>query len=175
MADFPGQNSYVKLAKQALESYVKRMEIIMPTLDLPQEMFKQRAGVFVCIKKNGQLRGCIGTMFPTRENIAQEIIQNAINAGTRDPRFYPVSQEELNDLVYTVDVLEEPEPVESMKDLDIKKYGVIVTSGEKNGLILPDMVGIENTEQQLQIAIERAGIEPFESYKIQRFKVIRYH
>src|SRR5690554_4595333 len=109
MTSFNAHNPYVELAKQALETYIKSRQIILPASDLPDEMMKQKAGVFVIIKKAGQLRGCIGTMLPTRESIAQEIIQNSISAGTRDPRFYPISQAELNDLVYAVDVLKEYE------------------------------------------------------------------
>ncbi len=113
-------------------------------------------------------------MLPSRESIAQEIIQNAISAGTRDPRFYPVNQDELDDLVYSVDVIRGYEQIESVEELNVKKYGIVVMMEHKLGLILPDIEGIETPEHQLHIALGRAGIEPSENYKIYRFKVNRY-
>jgi AmmeMemoRadiSam system protein A len=170
------QDPYVMLAKETLELYVrtgKRPDI--HDYDLPKEMTDKKAGVFVSIKtKNGQLRGCIGTIYPYAKNIAEEIVNNAISAGTRDPRFYPVREEELSDLVYSVDVLMEPEKIESLNELDVKKYGVIVRKGFRSGLLLPDLEGVDTSEDQVRIALMKAGIGPHENYTMERFEVVRH-
>jgi AmmeMemoRadiSam system protein A len=142
--------------------------------DLPPEFFTQRAGTFVSLKKDGNLRGCIGTIEPYRENIAEEIRGNAISAGTQDPRFNAVTPDELNDLVYSVDVLAPAEPVKTAEELDVKRYGVIVTSGRRRGLLLPNLDGVDTVRQQLDIALQKAGIRPTEDYTMERFEVVRY-
>ena len=126
------------------------------------------------IKKDGELRGCIGTIQPTEESIAEEIIRNAIQSGTQDPRFYPVEKDELEKLVYSVDVLGKPEPIEYTSQLDVKEYGVIVESGYKKGLLLPDLEGVDSVEEQLKIALQKANIGKGEKYKMYRFKVERH-
>lgn len=168
------EDPYVTLARASLEHYVKRGKVLEIPDYLPPEMTTQARGVFVSIKKHGHLRGCIGTISPIKKNIAEEIISNAISAGTRDPRFNPVKEYELRDLVYSVDVLGEPEPVNSIDELDAKRYGVIVTSGYKRGLLLPDIEGVETPEQQIEIALSKAGIDKGEDYTIERFEVIRH-
>ncbi|MGB9840121.1 AmmeMemoRadiSam system protein A [Thermovenabulum sp.] len=168
------EDPYVSLARKTVETYVKTGKIIDVPEGLPEEMLTQRAGVFVSIKKHGQLRGCIGTIFPTRKNIAEEIIQNAISAGCEDPRFFPVEEEELPDLTYSVDVLMPPEKIKSKEELDPKKYGVIVRKGKRTGLLLPDLEGIDTVEEQLEIALRKAGISPKEEYEIERFEVERH-
>ncbi|NMA94471.1 MAG: AmmeMemoRadiSam system protein A [Clostridiales bacterium] len=169
-----GEGPYVSLARRALETYINTGEIIEPTEDLPRQMIENRAGVFVTLNIHGNLRGCIGTIGPTKENIAKELIDNAISAGTEDPRFTPVRRGELSDIVYSVDVLENPEPIDSIEDLNVKKYGVIVKKGLKRGLLLPNIEGIDSPEEQVSIALQKAGIRPNERYKMERFKVIRY-
>lgn len=168
------EDPYVRLARRSLESYIRTGKIIKPGDDLPEEMLNNKAGVFVSIKKDGQLRGCIGTIEATRRNIAEEIIYNAISAGVRDPRFMPVDEGELEDLVYSVDVLKKPEPVKSIDELDVKRYGVIVRSGYRSGLLLPDLEGVDTPQQQIEIALRKAGIRPDESYTIERFEVDRH-
>jgi len=163
------------LARRTIEEYVKNGRVIDPPP--PEEMIpemKKKAGVFVSLKKKGQLRGCIGTFLPGTENVAQETIKNAIAASTQDPRFPPVGSKELKDLDISVDVLSEPEPVESQEGLDPKTYGVIVESGWKRGLLLPDLEGVDTVSQQLSIAMAKAGIHSGESIKVYRFKVDRY-
>ena len=165
---------YVKLARASLESYIlKRKRISIPD-DLPEEMLSTRAGAFVSIHKNGALRGCIGTIGPTTDCVAQEIIDNAISASTRDPRFPAIGPDELQWLDINVDVLGEPEDIESKDELDVKKYGVIVSSVGKRGLLLPDLEGVDTVDQQIEIAKQKAGIHRFESVKLQRFEVIRH-
>ncbi len=165
---------YVSLARRALEAYVKEGRVLDDYDGLPGEMIKDKAGTFVSIKKKGELRGCIGTIAPTRENIAKEIIHNAISAGTSDPRFYPVKPYELDELEYSVDVLMEPEAVDSMDKLDAVKYGVIVRAGRRTGLLLPNLENVDTPEQQVSIALQKAGISPNEKYTMERFEVIRH-
>jgi AmmeMemoRadiSam system protein A len=164
----------VALAKRAVEEYVKDRRVITPPEDLSPEM-KQRAGVFVSLKKNKQLRGCIGTIVPTTRNVAEEIIKNAIAAATEDPRFYPVQPEELDEIEYSVDVLSEPEKVNDLSELDPKKYGVIVIKDLRKGLLLPNLEGVDTVEEQLRIAKMKAGISPDEDCEIYRFTVKRYN
>ncbi|HEX3028292.1 MAG TPA: AmmeMemoRadiSam system protein A [Clostridia bacterium] len=168
------EDVYVALARNSLETYVRENRIIRPDKDLPSEIMENSAGTFVSIKKHGQLRGCIGTISPTRENIAQEIIYNAISAGTRDPRFNPIEENELQSLVYSVDVLKEAEPIDSIKELDTVRYGVIVKKGRKSGLLLPNLEGVDTPEEQVSIALQKAGISPNEDYRMERFEVIRH-
>jgi len=169
------ESAYVRLAQETIESYIKQRKIIIPPLDLPGEMINQKAGVFVSLKKNGNLKGCIGTIMPVQENIAQEIIKNAISAAVDDPRFSPVTASELGDLIISVDVLSPPEEISDILELDPKKYGVIVSSGYKKGLLLPDLEGVDTAEEQVDIARRKAGIYPDEKAKLYRFEVKRYH
>ncbi|MDD2234785.1 MAG: AmmeMemoRadiSam system protein A [Desulfitobacteriaceae bacterium] len=168
------ESDYVKLARETVETFVKEKRKITMPPGISPELLNRRAGVFVSIKKNGRLRGCIGTISPVRKNIAEEIINNAISSGTEDPRFRPVSKEELADLIYSVDVLGEPEKISSLQELDINRYGVIVSSGLRRGLLLPDLEGVESPEQQVAIALQKAGIGNSEKYELERFEVIRY-
>ncbi len=170
------EDDYLRLARKSLESFVRYNKRIDVPDGLPAEMINTRAGAFVSIKKAGQLRGCIGTILPVRESLAAEIIANAVSAGTADPRFPEVTEEELEDLVYDVDVLSEPEPIESPAQLDVKRYGVIVSSedGYRRGLLLPDLDGVDTVEEQISIARRKGGISPDERVKLQRFEVTRH-
>lgn len=164
----------VDLARASLEHFINSGSYMQPPQELTPELSK-KAGAFVSLKKHGKLRGCIGTICPTRDNLALEIIYNAVEAGTRDPRFPPVQKEELDELDFSVDVLEPSEPVDSIEDLDPKKYGVIVRKGNRTGLLLPDLEGVNTAEEQLAIARQKAGIMPWENgIIIERFKVTRY-
>lgn len=169
------EDPWVKLARRSLETYVKTGQRLtsLPE-DLPAEMTTQQAGAFVSLHKNGQLRGCIGTIAPTCDNLAWEIVQNAVSACSRDPRFSPVRPDELDELEYSVDVLGAPEPVDSPAALDPKTYGVIVSCGGRRGLLLPDLDGVDSVEAQLSIALQKGGIRENEPYKIERFKVVRH-
>jgi len=163
----------VSLAKRTVESYVKTGKI-PEAGELTPEM-KARAGVFVSIHKLGALRGCIGTFEPAGKNIAEEVMANAVSSATRDPRFPPIAPGELADLDYSVDVLTEPEPVESKDQLDPRKYGVIVAAGWQRGLLLPDLEGVDSVDYQIDICRQKAGIMPDEPVKLYRFEVKRYH
>lgn len=165
---------YVRLAIESLTTFLNNREVLKNFPDyVTEEMKSSRRGVFVSLKKHGNLRGCIGTMLPTTNSIAEEIIQNAVSAGLNDPRFNEVQEQELLDIVFSVDVLTEPKP-SSKEELNPKVYGVIVTNKGRRGLLLPDLEGVNTVEEQLSIALEKAGIDPFEEYTIQRFKIIRH-
>ncbi|MFH0769255.1 MAG: AmmeMemoRadiSam system protein B [Chloroflexota bacterium] len=167
-----GMSPLTRLARETVETYVKERKA--PQIkELTPEM-KERAGVFVSIHKLGELRGCIGTFEPTTENVAQEIINNAISSATQDPRFSPITPAELKDLDYSVDVLTKPEPIESQDQLDPRKYGVIVQCGWRRGLLLPDLEGVDTVNYQIDICRQKAGIHPDEPIKLYRFEVKRY-
>jgi MEMO1 family protein len=168
------EDTYVSLARRTLEQYVR--DGVRPAVPegLPGEMLTGRAGVFVSLKKDGRLRGCIGTISPTRASIAEEIISNAISAGTNDPRFDPVTEDELDSLVYSVDVLKKPEPIASMSDLDVKRYGVIVSKSGRRGLLLPNLEGIDTPQKQVEIALGKAGLSHNDNYSMERFEVVRH-
>lgn len=168
------EDPYVALARKSLEYYIKRGKILDVPDYLPAEMTNQSKGVFVTIKKHGQLRGCIGTISPVTNSIAEEIIQNAVSSGTRDPRFNPVKEFEMKDLVYSVDVLENPEPIMCIDELDVLRYGVIVSSGYKRGLLLPNLESVDTPAQQVEIALSKAGISKGENFSMERFEVIRH-
>ncbi|MDL2233371.1 AmmeMemoRadiSam system protein A [Ruminococcaceae bacterium OttesenSCG-928-L11] len=168
------EDAYVRLARETLEAYVLTGKMPFLSPELPPELLYGQAGVFVSIKRDGRLRGCIGTIDPAKLSIAEEIRTNAVSAGTRDPRFSPVGPGELEELVYSVDVLLPPEPAE-IGTLDPARYGVIVTSGLKRGLLLPDLDGIETVGEQITVAMKKAGIKPDDSYSLERFEVVRHY
>lgn len=165
------EDVYAKLARASLEYHVKTGEYIDVPI-LHEKMLTERNGVFVSIKKEGELRGCIGTIFPTTDCVAKEIIKNSVEAGERDPRFSPVEEEELAELEYSVDIL--MTPIKATKEeLDPKKYGVIVKKDSRTGLLLPNLEGVDTIEEQLSIALDKADIDKSEDYEIERFEVIR--
>lgn len=182
----------VELAKIAVEKYIKERKIISLPPDVDQRYLKEKAGTFVTIEKNGKLRGCIGTYLPTKENVAKETISNAIVAATEDYRFGPISKEELPSLSYTVYILSKPERVKDIKELNPKKYGIIVKTTPitspngtdvvfngriplKSGLLLPGLKGIDTPKQQISIACQKGGIDPRrEKIIIYRFTVEKY-
>lgn len=166
----------VKLAKNTVELYVKERKIFIPDLEEYKEYLNVRKGAFVTLHKGKDLRGCIGTYLPTRENVIEEIIYNAIASATEDPRFAPVSPYELDELTYSVDLLEEPVEVKDISELDPQIYGIIVVKGYRRGLLLPQIEGIDTVDEQLRIAKLKAGIHPQDKdVKIYKFKVTRYH
>ena len=168
-------DEYVKLAKQTIETYIKEHRKIDLPENLSDEMLSRRAGAFVSIHKAGSLRGCIGTILATTDCVGEEIIQNAISASTRDPRFPAITVDELSKLEISVDVLGEPEDISSPDELDVKRYGVIVTKGFRRGLLLPDLEGVDTVEEQVAISKYKAGIGQDEEVSLQRFEVIRHH
>jgi AmmeMemoRadiSam system protein A len=169
------EDAYVRLARATIQSWIRNKTREPLPKELPKEMLDQRAGVFVSLHKDDRLRGCIGTIEPVRSCVAEEIQENAISAATRDPRFSPVSVNELEKLEINVDVLTAPEEISSKSELDVKKYGVIVSKGSRRGLLLPDLDGVDNVEEQVSIALRKAGISEKESgIKLERFEVVRH-
>ena len=168
------EDPYVKLARASVEHYILHHKKLPLPQDLPSELVSRRAGAFGSIHEHGRLRGCIGTIAPVQDSLAQEIIDNAVSASTRDPRFDPIKADELAWLEISVDVLGDPEPISSPRELDVKRYGVIVTKGRKRGLLLPDLEGVDTVEEQIAIARRKAGIGPAEPVRLQRFEVVRH-
>lgn len=169
------EDVYVQLARKTIEKYIISGRKPEVAEDLPEELRERRAGAFVSIKKDGRLRGCIGTIQPVQPNLAGEIIENAVSASVRDPRFSPIEPEELEFLVISVDVLGETEKISSPEELDTKKYGVIVTKGRKRGLLLPNLEGIDTVEEQIAIAKQKAGIKENEEVELERFEVVKHY
>ena len=168
---------YVTLAQRTIDLYLTAGIIPSakdPALQVPEELLTQRAGAFVSLHEHGELRGCIGTILPVRKTLAEEIIQNAVSAATEDPRFPAVRREELPYLEISVDVLEKPEDIRSKDELDVKKYGVIVTKGSRRGLLLPDLEGVDTVDEQIRIAKRKAGIGDWEDVSLQRFAATRH-
>ena len=165
----------MQLARRSLETYVRTGKALteLPT-NLPAELTEHRAGAFVSLHQWGRLRGCIGTIVPTTPSVAREILRNAVSAGTQDPRFPPVTPEELDSLEYNVDVLTPPEPIAGPEQLDVKRYGVIVSSGSRRGLLLPDLDGVDTVEEQIDIARQKGGIPEDVPCTMERFEVIRH-
>lgn len=172
-----GDHPFVKWAIKSIESYIRDRKLVDPIRDgAPEELLSRRAGAFVSLHLlDGSLRGCIGTFMPTKVNLAVEVRDNAIAAATEDPRFPPVTQDELNEIEVTVDILSEPEKISDLSQLDPKKYGVIVVSGYRRGLLLPDLPGVDTVEQQIRITLRKAGISEHERFDLYRFTVERYH
>ena len=184
------EDPYVALARRSLETYLTEgHRLKLPAAStgdaakagdtansgIPEEMLQTRAGAFVSIHEHGQLRGCIGTILPVTGCVAEEIIRNAVSAATEDPRFMPIEADELPWLEISVDVLGEPEHIDSPDQLDVKRYGVIVTKDGRRGLLLPDLEGVDTVARQISIAKQKAGIGPGEDVELQRFEVIRHH
>jgi len=168
------QTLYTRLARSALEQFVRSGQV-MPVPDPVPDDLAKPAACFVSLKTGGELRGCIGTIEPAEPCLAAEIIANAISAGTRDPRFFPVCQDEFPSLVYSVDVLSTPEPIESIEGHDPREFGLIVQAGGRRGLLLPDLEGVDTAAEQMRICRAKGGIGPDELVRLMRFRVERYH
>lgn len=164
-----------QLARITVEEFIKNKVLVKLDEDCLKEYQNQKAGIFVTLYKNNQLRGCIGTIGPVQDNLIIETIQNAISACCRDPRFYPVEEAELKDIKYSVNVLMPPEPINSTELLDPSKYGVIVTgSNNRRGLLLPRIESINTVEEQMYHVMLKAGIKPSEEIGLYRFESIEH-
>ena len=168
------QDTYVALARRTIDEYARTGKVLEAPKGLLEEMYQKRGGVFVSIKENGSLRGCIGTIEPAEASLALEIIHNAISASARDPRFSPIEPEELDRLTITVDVIGPVEPVDSPDKLDVKRYGIIVSREGNRGLLLPDLDGVDTVQEQIEIAKRKAGIGENEEVALERFEVERH-
>ena len=169
------EDAYVRLARHTIEAFVETGKFPEMPEGLPDELYQNRAGTFVSLKEDGRLRGCIGTIQAVRGSLAEEIMHNAVSACSEDPRFSPVEEGEVDRLTISVDVLGETEKISSPEELDVTRYGVIVTRGAKRGLLLPNLEGVDTIEQQIAIAKQKAGIRDHESVELERFEVIRHY
>ncbi|AFS78040.1 extradiol ring-cleavage dioxygenase, class III protein, subunit B [Gottschalkia acidurici 9a] len=167
------EDIYVKLARESLNYYLENEEYMPIPENIPEDLLNIKRGVFVSFKKEGELRGCIGTILPTTNNVVFEIIKNSVEAGTKDPRFFPIDNDELDYLEVSVDEIMEPEPA-TFDSLDPKRYGVIVRSGMRTGLLLPDLEGVDTSAEQVDISLQKAGISKSDKYTLERFEVIRH-
>ena len=167
------ESALVKIARQSVEHYLKEGKKLVLSDSVIKEYQEPRA-VFVSIKQHGQLRGCIGTLEPVRDHLAEEVLENALSAAFKDPRFNPVGKHELDTLSYSVDVLMPSEPIETLNGHDVKRYGLIASSKKRQGVLLPDLAGIDTAQQQLEIVLQKAGIHPDDDYQLFRFLVKRY-
>jgi len=168
------EHAIVSLARHAILLYLTTGEALKPVDEVPMAA-PGPAGVFVSLKRRGELRGCIGTCVPTQPSLVQEIIQNAVSAATHDPRFPSVTLQELEEMDISVDVLTSPEKVADVDQLDPMRFGVIIRSEGRVGVLLPDIPQVTTAEQQVAIARRKAGIRPDEPVEIYRFEVTRYH
>jgi len=171
MSQFLEQSVHVRLAVASFTHFIRTGQVLKRPEGLPDELTRVKAGCFVTLHKAGALRGCIGTIHPMEPCLADEIIQNAVSAAARDPRFDPIRAEELLELDCSVDV---PETIEAIDQLDPKVFGVIVSRGVRRGLLLPDLEGVDTAQQQVAIARRKAGILPRESVRLERFRVTRH-
>ncbi|NLZ69056.1 MAG: AmmeMemoRadiSam system protein A, partial [Spirochaetales bacterium] len=168
------EDEYIRLARLAVESYIKEGIISSVPKNTSPELLDLQAGTFVSLHLNGNLRGCIGTISPTTKTVAEEIIQNGISACSQDPRFNRVTVRELPFLEYSVDVLAEPLKIKDKTELDVKRFGVIVKNGNRRGLLLPDLDGVNSVDEQISIAKQKANIREDEEVELERFEVIRH-
>lgn len=166
------EDAYLALARTALRTYLEDKTIYQ--MDTIPEDMRKRAGVFVSYYKGNELRGCLGSIHPYKPTLAEEIIRNAIHAGTKDARFPPITIKELQQLHIRIDILFALEPVFFIDELDPKTYGLLVTSGERQGILLPNLKGIDTPEQQVAMALQKAGIDSNDYYTMERFQVIRH-
>lgn len=167
------KNPYEKLAIESIRYYFDNEEYMKTPADLPPEM-SERAGVFVTIKINNKLRGCIGTIKPVFKSVAEEIIQNAVSAAFHDPRFYPIGEEEFDLMDIEISVLSELEPVQNVEALDPGIYGLVVEKDGRNGVLLPGIEEIDTAEKQIEYAMKKALISDAEGMKMFRFTVKKY-
>ena len=172
------EDYFVRLARDTINMYIKfkkKFNFNKSDYYKIDELRNIKKGVFVTIKDSGGLRGCIGTFLPTNDCIGEEIVENAISASTRDPRFPVIDISELEDLTITVDVLNTPEVLLDKSELDPLVYGVIVSSGYKKGLLLPNLKGIDTVKKQLKVVLNKAGIKKSEKYTIEKFTITRHY
>ena len=169
------EDAYVRLARYTIEAFVETGKLPEMPKGLPEELYQNRAGAFVSLKEDGRLRGCIGTIRAVRESLAEEIMHNAVSACSEDPRFAPVEEWEVDRLTISVDVLGETEKIVSPEELDVTRYGIIVTKGAKRGLLLPNLEGVDTVEEQIAIAKQKAGIRDREGVDLERFEVVRHY
>lgn len=163
------EDEIIKLAREAIENEIKGIE------SKKKRTFRRNHNAcFVTIYSYHQLRGCIGTYLPQYNSLEEEIIENAKAAAVKDPRFPKITKEELDTLEIHVDILKKPQLAKSIYEFDPKKYGILVLTNEKSGLLLPNIEGIDDVEEQLKIALKKGNIDEKEPYLMYKFEVERH-
>ena len=167
------QQRLLEIVRQSVEAYVKTGQA--PAFSENSAALNQKLGVFVTIKKGGQLRGCIGN-FPPQEAgqtpdsnllLWQNVVKMAIAAATQDPRFSPVSADELNDLEYEVSVLSPLQKIDDWHEIQLGKHGVEIKKGNHNGVFLPQVAtetGWDLDTFMGQLCSQKAGL-PWDCWK----------
>jgi len=163
----------VKLAIRSVKYFIETGNPLPCPAHLP-DFLRQSAGIFVSIKKQGSLRGCIGTITPKYKNLAEEVIQNALRSASEDPRFDPIQKKELPSLTFSVDVMKPLEKIDSIKDQNIKQFGLVIRGEGKQSVLLPDLDIIKSADQQLQVCLKKGGFKWNDTYEIFRFEVKRF-
>jgi MEMO1 family protein len=157
------------LGRHAIDTYLRTRRLIDPPQPIPSEL-QAPSAVFVTLRKDGELRGCVGSVRPTEATAAHELIRYAVASAVRDPRFDPVRLDEVKALTIKVQLLDPAEPVAGTSGLDPQTYGIIVRSGERQALLLPGIEGIDTPEQQVLAACQKAGIDRFAPLALERFR-----
>ena len=171
---------HTRIVQSAIISYLKKRNTKKLNIEcVPDEFFSMRRGCFVSLHKtDNELRGCIGTIEPNEKNLYEEIIRNAVSAAFRDSRFEPITEEELSDINFSVDILTQPEAITDFDDLDPRIFGVIITDNNYHrAVLLPDIDGIDTVEKQINIVKRKAGLSHADNNEltIYRFTSMRYH
>jgi AmmeMemoRadiSam system protein A len=169
----PFGEQVLRLARTSLQAYVHFGKPLRLPEQVPEE-FGKRQSCFVTLRERGQLRGCVGTIEPSRENLAWEVSDNAVGAGTRDYRFLPVAGGGLGQLAYSVDVLSPLEVVPDMSGMDPAIYGMVVRQGSRVGVLLPGIPEVKDAQQQFEVCCQKAGITSTEDVELARFTVTRF-
>jgi AmmeMemoRadiSam system protein A len=157
------------LGRHAIDTYLRTHQLIQPPEPIPVEL-QAPSAVFVTLRKHGELRGCVGSVRPTEATAAHELIRYAVASAVRDPRFDPVRLDEVSALTIKVQLLDPPEPVTDIAGLDPHTYGVIVRHRDRQALLLPDIEGIDTSEQQVLAACQKAGIDRRAPLELERFR-----
>ena len=165
---------YVRLARQAIETYIATKRVMKLSETFDPNITKRKAGVFVTIRRDGELRGCIGTIKAKKKCVGEEIIANAIAAACKDERFEPLQPDQLDNLIISVDVIQNLIPILGVADLDSQLYGVMVEWQDHHAVLLPNLPGIDTPEQQISVAKRKAGIDEDEEITLYRFEVKRH-
>lgn len=165
------KNSLVVIARQAIHDRILGQD---PFARLHAAIAPPQ-GCFVSLKFQERLRGCMGTITATQGTLEREVAENALSAAMRDPRFEPLRMHELERTGISIDLLTPLEPIDSPERLDPARFGLMVRSGGKKGLLLPDLPGVESVARQIAICREKAGIGPEEKITLARFEVERLY
>ncbi len=153
------QEKLLEIAKVSVEAFVSQGEI--PEFEIENEMLEQKLGAFVTLKREDQLRGCIGRFSPTDIPLYQVVSQMASAAASQDKRFLPVTEDELDDLEYEISVLSNLEKVDSWEEIEIGKHGVQIKQFLNRGVFLPQVAVDNNWDLEKfmgELCYQKAGL-----------------